>query len=225
MLDGVSGIDPNLGSSDNDNQIAIAKFVDICDNNNAILDNYLPLIAQYILGYISKEEMDRNYLKRNILFLFRESGLLKDDFMSLADDATSESTAENESYVIEGRPETALTQIANESFEVMALPSVAPELYQNRERPESPIAYYNRVWRRYAKAGVLYQDQLRKLDPKLIPAIHTYCSKHDLDPSKHLPPPRHERTKKLAASGDKLAQSYVREAERKRELRAVGIEP
>jgi hypothetical protein len=99
------------------------------------------------------------------------------------------------------------------------LPDIAPELYENRERPESPIAFYDRVWRRYTEAGLLFQSDLRRLDSKLIPAIHTFCSRNGMEARDHLPPSQAEKTKTLAKAGDRharrLLKSYNQRAQRR----------
>lgn len=97
----------------------------------------------------------------------------------------------------------------------LRLPDTAPELYENRIRPESPIAFYARVWRKYEEAGLLFQDNLRHLDGKLIPAIHTYCSRERIEAREHLPPSRNERTKRLAKAGDRYARKLLDNAERR----------
>lgn len=80
------------------------------------------------------------------------------------------------------------------SSEGIELPEAASELYDDRaDRSENPIDFMNRVWAQWLAAGVLFQDQLRKLDPKLIPAIKSYCQRRKIDAKTVLPPPRHVR--------------------------------
>jgi hypothetical protein len=90
------------------------------------------------------------------------------------------------------------------------LPDTAPELYENRKRPESPVDFYNRIWRRYEEAGLLFQSDLRRLDSKLIPAIHTFCSRKGLEARDHLPPSQAEKTKTLAKAGDRHARQLLK---------------
>lgn len=66
------------------------------------------------------------------------------------------------------------------------LPTTAPELYDERaDRSENPVAFMNRVWGPWLPG--LYQDTLRKLDPKLIPAIKSFCQKRKIDAKSVLP--------------------------------------
>lgn len=101
------------------------------------------------------------------------------------------------------------TAQAMPELEAGTLPDVAPELYENREdRGENPVDFMNRVWGTRLEAGTLFQDQLRKLDPKLIPAIKSYCQKRDIVLGSVLPPPKTVRLKEIAlkAIADDLAR-------------------
>lgn len=97
------------------------------------------------------------------------------------------------------------------SSPAISLPEVAPELYDDRPidvdtgKRETPIQFYERVWKKYADGGVLFQDSLRKLDSKLVDAIHSYCQRNSLTPSEHLPPPKARRTELYASGNNKEA--------------------
>lgn len=206
----------------------LAFYDDNCYNHNFLERQYGDLVRNLIADCIERGQLERKQLQDGLRDLFDKTSLSSQECVSIAVDILKERFDQAASLYFSaafpGIDVADVSSAANSSASAV-LPDVAPELYQNRARPESPIAYFDRVWRKYSDAGVLYQDQLRKLDPKLIPAIHTYCSKRDIDPKEHLPPPRHERTLRLAATGDKLAQNYLKEADRKRGLRATGIEP
>jgi hypothetical protein len=141
----------------------------------------------------SKEE-HKSYLRDS----FERSGLSAPEYIALTCEAISASKIGASQANINPSLATQFTQITSVAVlpkSDISLPKVAPELYQDRKRPESPIAFYDRVWRQYESAG-LYQDVLRRYDVKLIPAIHTYCSRHRLNAKDHLPPPRQERAKR-----------------------------
>lgn len=200
----------------------IEKLRQICYNKNRRYVGYNSPIVDFILGDIEREELNRRELNNKLHNIFEQSSLSVEE-CALAVSEVLHERALAENSTLDARPQAVFESVAANSGALashIALPNVAPELFQNRTRPESPIAYYDRVWRGYAEAGVLFQDQLRKLDPKLIPAIHTHCSRHQLDPKDHLPPPRHERTKRLAASGDVSAIANLHNAERLRAWRS-----
>jgi hypothetical protein len=78
------------------------------------------------------------------------------------------------------------------------LPDKAPELYAERkERSENPIDFMHRVWGKWLSAGVLYQDQLRKLDDTLVPVLRSFCKRNKISADKVMPPPRSKRTEKI----------------------------
>jgi len=57
----------------------------------------------------------------------------------------------------------------------LSLPEKAEVLYANRpDRKMDPITFYNNYW---AKYDGLYQDDLGRLDPTLVPAIRSYCQR------------------------------------------------
>jgi len=215
----------------------LAFYHDNCYNSDFLEQQYGELVRNLIADCIERGQLDRRQLQDKLRDVFDQTSLSSEECARIAMGVLKErfrkaaiqpfEAAFDASAPPVGMQQSKLSPGASEADNAsgLSLPEAAPELYQNRARPESPIAFFDRVWRSYVDAGVLYQDQLRQLDPKLIPAIHTYCSKRDIDPKEHLPPPRHERTLRLAATGDKLAQNYLKEAERKRALRAAGIEP
>lgn len=60
----------------------------------------------------------------------------------------------------------------------------------DRHPKETPLAFMERVWGRYIRAGLIYQADIRKLgDPDLCPAIRSYCQRHGLKARDYLPPP------------------------------------
>lgn len=89
-----------------------------------------------------------------------------------------------------------LTAAFNAAAE-LPLPKEAPEKWAERDRAkgENPIEFLNRVWGAYMRAGVLYQDDLKRLgDSKLLPAIRAYCQRHpDIKAADVLPPPQSQR--------------------------------
>ena len=185
----------------------LAFFDDNCYNSDFLEHEYGEVVRNLISGCIERGQLNRRQFQNSFRQLIDNSDLAADECIEVAFGVLRErfSNAAIDAHSLES---------------AVATPDVAPERYENRKRPESPIEYYDRVWRKYADAGALYQDQLRKLDPKLIPAIHTHCSRHQLDPKDHLPPPRHERTKRLAASGDVSAIANLHNAERLRAWRS-----
>ncbi|MBN8648978.1 MAG: hypothetical protein J0L55_13580 [Caulobacterales bacterium] len=109
-------------------------------------------------------------------------------------------------------------QNSQNSSPAMSLPEVAPELYYDRPidketgKRETPIRFYERVWKNYADLGVLYLDELNRLDSKLSPAIRIYCSRYGLKAKDYLPNPASDRTSKLAQGGDLKALAKVHSA-------------
>lgn len=87
-----------------------------------------------------------------------------------------------------------------------SLPPKAPEVWAERDRSkqETPIEFLNRVWEPWLKAGVLYQDDIKRLgDDKLVRAIRSYCQKHpDINASDVLPPPGRARLERALANAD-----------------------
>lgn len=107
------------------------------------------------------------------------------------------------------------------------LPDEAPAKWENADErlpEETPIAFLRRVWGSYLDAGVLYQDDIKRLgDAKLIPAIRSYCQNHpEWKAAEVLPPPRQARTDKTArnAPADSAESILARRAVRNREAMA-----
>ncbi len=69
------------------------------------------------------------------------------------------------------------------------------ERYDDRPKGENAQQFFDRVWGRYRAQGILYRDDIVSLlgDDKLIPAMHSYCSDHDLNVDEVLPPPATQR--------------------------------
>lgn len=205
----------------------LANFDDNCYNSDFLEQEYGELVRSLISGCLKRGQLDRRGFQDSFRSLIDKAELTPNECIEVALNVLRErfsaaalnrhETAMSKSTPMSHAFHDVSAQVSSESD--IALPAVAPELYENRIRPESPIDYYDRVWRKYADAGVLYQDQLRKLDPKLIPAVHTYCSKRELDAKLHLPPPRHERTKQLAQAGDPLAVLRTKQAKWNRSWR------
>lgn len=114
-------------------------------------------------------------------------------------------------------------------FEVLAkisLPSKAPETWaeRDRSRKETPIEFLRRVWGPYMEAGVLYQDDIKRLgDPDLVQAVRNYCIRHEMKAADVLPPPakvRLERALAAAAPGS-LEAAYYKQRLRSRRTSTV----
>ncbi|WAC47559.1 hypothetical protein OVA03_12720 [Asticcacaulis sp. SL142] len=97
----------------------------------------------------------------------------------------------------------------------LTLPEKAPVLYSEREkdpvlgRKHTAIEFYDLHWRKYADAGVLFQDDLRKLDPSYIDGIFNFSTRHNVKnpdakiaPTDFLPPPKSKKTELIAETGD-----------------------
>jgi hypothetical protein len=140
-----------------------------------------------ILERFKRGELDREELRKLLFDAFSDAGYNAVDKANFLRDILSE---------VAPSPSALLS-------EAMKLPEQWP-LYAEREnRRQTPLEFYDQHWRKYADGNVLYQEQGRKMDPKLVPAIHTYCSRTPgYKASDFLPPPRHERTNRLAEAGD-----------------------
>jgi hypothetical protein len=86
------------------------------------------------------------------------------------------------------------------------LPERAPARWKNkadRLPGETPIDFMQRVWGRYIEAGVLYQNDIKRLgDDRLCMAVRAYCTPRGLDASQFLPPPRHARIERALDAAD-----------------------
>lgn len=87
-----------------------------------------------------------------------------------------------------------------------SLPTTAPEKWSERDRRkgENAIEFLNRVWGPWIKAGVLYQDDIRRLgDDKLVRGVRSYCQKHpETKASDVLPPPRRVALERALANAN-----------------------
>jgi hypothetical protein len=85
----------------------------------------------------------------------------------------------------------------------LTLPPRAPGVWsrrEDREEGENVVQFLRRVWGRYMDAGILYQDDIKRLgDPKLMASVRTYCHQHGLDPASVLPPPQRVRLERALA--------------------------
>lgn len=101
-----------------------------------------------------------------------------------------------------------------------------PPLYRARDhRREKPTEFYDRVWRRFADAGLIYQDELRRIDEQLLNRIRHYCAVNNLRARSFMPPPRQERTRRQAALGDRQAIARLVQNERLRNSRKPTPDP
>jgi hypothetical protein len=105
----------------------------------------------------------------------------------------------------------------------LTLPEKAPELYSKREkdpvlgRKHTAIEFYDTHWRKYADAGVLFQDDLRKLDPSYMDGISNFCKSHNrkhpdsqLRATDFLPPPKSKKTEQILQSGSTDVRALAR---------------
>ena len=95
--------------------------------------------------------------------------------------------------------------------EELQLPEVPPELYADRQvvqlesgnfGKEDAITFLRRVWGEYLDARVLYQDQLQKLDEKLLQGIKNQCKIKKMKTADIVPPKRARTDKMLSELGD-----------------------
>jgi len=89
----------------------------------------------------------------------------------------------------------SLTSGFNDAAPV-SLPKSAPETWAERDRTktETPIDFLRRVWGPSMDAGILYQDDIKRLgDDKLVQRIRSYCHQKGLVAADVLPPPRQAR--------------------------------
>lgn len=101
-----------------------------------------------------------------------------------------------------------------------------PPLYRERTNyHEKPTEFYERVWKRFADAGLIYQDELRRIDEQLLNRVRHYCAVNDLRARSFMPPPRQERTKRQAALGDRQAIAKLVQNERQRNGRRAAPKP
>jgi len=100
----------------------------------------------------------------------------------------------------------AMSYFGNEVFiaelsenKQIKLPLNATEIYAERsDKSENPISFLRRVWGEYMDAGILFQDDLKKLgDSKIVQAVRSYCAAHDLCATDILPPPRRARIERV----------------------------
>lgn len=116
------------------------------------------------------------------------------------------------------------------SFEkaaILSLPSKAPAVWRNkkdREPGETPVTFLRRVWGPYMDAGILYQDDIKRLgDDKLVQTIRSYCQKHpEFKAGDVLPPPRKARFEQALATEppDSTAARLIKRKMRDREAMA-----
>jgi hypothetical protein len=77
----------------------------------------------------------------------------------------------------------------------ISLPDVAPELYTFRKnRKENPLEFFERVWKIYRDAGILFRADLVRLDSSLCFGMYSYCKRHGIDPTTVIPPTTLRRT-------------------------------
>lgn len=85
----------------------------------------------------------------------------------------------------------------------LTLPPRAPAIWSNkadRLEGETAVQFLRRVWGRYMDAGILYQDDIKRLgDSRLVATIRTYCHSRGEDAAAALPPPRKVRLERALA--------------------------
>lgn len=181
--------------------ILIDKMEKTWHNEDVPLLHYAKDVRSSVDEQLGWEDLDESEVKYLLKQVFAEANLTDAECRRLLGDVLKDRKA------------------AKGNDGILKLPDAAPELYENRQKPESPIAFYERVWRAYDQAGLLFQSDLRRLDSKLIPAIHTYCSRNGLEAREHLPPPQVERTRKLAKAGDRYSRQLLEIADRRAQRR------
>jgi hypothetical protein len=76
------------------------------------------------------------------------------------------------------------------------LPSRVPEFYLDRhDRFETAPQFLRRIWGRYLDAGLFFQNDLNRLDPKLFAALTSYCQRTKTPRHEVFPPPRYPHLK------------------------------
>jgi hypothetical protein len=160
------------------------------------LHNYLTRRLSARLAAIDLGEATRATIADRVMADFQGaslSGLLESE---AAADAIVELIVETALTV-----HLSLTSRYNEAAPV-SLPKTAPETWAGRDRraKENPIDFLRRVWGPYMDAGVLYQDDIKRLgDDKLVQRVRTYCHQKGLSASDVLPPPRQARIERALA--------------------------
>lgn len=94
--------------------------------------------------------------------------------------------------------------------DILPIPDAAPELYLSiKANKENPIDFIDRVWGKYISSGVLFKDQLNKLDKNLLPAIRTYCKNNKIsNPDQFMPPDADLRYQYILALNDVSSQEF-----------------
>lgn len=84
----------------------------------------------------------------------------------------------------------------------ISLPDTAPELYTFRKnRKENPLEFFERVWKSYRDAGILFRADLVRLDSSLCFGMYSYCKRHGIDPATVIPPTTLRRTEAEVVQG------------------------
>jgi hypothetical protein len=78
------------------------------------------------------------------------------------------------------------------------LPHKAPAIWSKKTAADAqldPLEFYQKYWGRYVESELLYQVDLRALDPSLFEAIKIHVRRHlkGRDPRDYLPPPNQSR--------------------------------
>lgn len=110
----------------------------------------------------------------------------------------------------------------------MRLPNRAPEIYSMRlNKSENAVEFLQRVWGSYIEAGILFQDDIKRLgDPKLVQAVRNYCHAKQVAASSFLPPPQKARLDRISESAPngsaeaELARTKLITRERMKQSRA-----
>jgi len=157
-----------------------------------------------------------NYTDDDFRFLFQEcwaeGGLVPDETKDLK--AAAQELAKRLRPVVEKIAKDSGATLTDAVGAVMAelsprLPDEMPQWPTDRIEQETPIEFLERVWGPHIAAGTAYQDDVRARDPKLVPAIHSFCQRKKIAPSTVLPPPRQVRTAKMAQAPEGSPEHQV----------------
>jgi hypothetical protein len=100
---------------------------------------------------------------------------------------------------------------------VMLPPDDQIEKYADRkDRKETSLAFYSRVWGRYVRSGAAYQPDVNRVDSGLLPKVRSYCHDHGINAAAILPPRSYERGRRDVAISPEIAAVVLRDHERKR---------
>jgi hypothetical protein len=100
------------------------------------------------------------------------------------------------------------------------------EKYADRkDRRETSLAFFARVWGRYVRSGAAYQPDVNRADPGLLPKVRSYCHDHGINAAAILPPTSYERVRRSIRISPELAAAAVRDHQRKRRATQRRLRP